>query len=238
MEFSQSRTADKKTSSIKRIYLSWAKSFGWVKMLCPRQACLNGFRMEAWQKWPTPTRYPAMVVVNALLNSWYQIYFKNILFFRKCFLFLYSWTWGRLYFVPFCWFCCFYSSRSRHSLVLMLLFITVLPCFHSDIIISYCSQFFFNSSVWSSDNKHQLLYYCRFTIDTLCNQKEMHYATDSIAHTTAFVTPIGEQWIEDRNVLFNDTLNTFYLWLYGIRYMVKDHSDRKPATATWATLSD
>ena len=25
--------------------------------------------------------------------------------------------------------------------------------------------------------------------------------------------------------LFNVTLNTFYLQLYGIRYMVKDHSD-------------
>ena len=25
--------------------------------------------------------------------------------------------------------------------------------------------------------------------------------------------------------LFNDTLNTFYLWLYGVRHIVKDHSD-------------
>ena len=29
----------------------------------------------------------------------------------------------------------------------------------------------------------------------------------------------------ERNVLFNDTLNTFYLQLYGVRHMVKDHSD-------------
>ena len=29
------------------------------------------------------------------------------------------------------------------------------------------------------------------------------------------------------NVLFNDTLNIFYLWLYGIRHMVNDHSDRE-----------
>ena len=39
----------------------------------------------------------------------------------------------------------------------------------------------------------------------------------------------------ERNVLFTDTLNTFYLWLYGVRHMVKDHSDSekgKPATAT------
>ena len=35
-------------------------------------------------------------------------------------------------------------------------------------------------------------------------------------------------------VLFND------LRLYGIRHMVKDHSDseRKPAAGTWATFSD
>ena len=30
---------------------------------------------------------------------------------------------------------------------------------------------------------------------------------------------------EERNVLFNDARNTFYLRLYGIRHMVKDHSD-------------
>ena len=29
------------------------------------------------------------------------------------------------------------------------------------------------------------------------------------------------------NVLFNDALNKFYLRLYGIRHMVKDHSDSK-----------
>ena len=30
---------------------------------------------------------------------------------------------------------------------------------------------------------------------------------------------------KEGNVLFNDTLNTFYLWLYGVGHMVKDHSD-------------
>ena len=29
----------------------------------------------------------------------------------------------------------------------------------------------------------------------------------------------------ERSVLFNDALNTFYLRLYGVRNMVKDHSD-------------
>ena len=29
----------------------------------------------------------------------------------------------------------------------------------------------------------------------------------------------------EREILFNDALNTFYLRLYGVRHMVKDHSD-------------
>ena len=43
---------------------------------------------------------------------------------------------------------------------------------------------------------------------------------------------------KEGNVLFNDALNTFYLRLYGVRHMVKDHSDSAPATATLASLSD
>ena len=31
--------------------------------------------------------------------------------------------------------------------------------------------------------------------------------------------------VRERNVLFNDALNTFYLRLYAVRHMVKDHSD-------------
>ena len=30
---------------------------------------------------------------------------------------------------------------------------------------------------------------------------------------------------KEGNVLFNDILNTFYVWLYGVGYMVKDHLD-------------
>ena len=53
------------------------------------------------------------------------------------------------------------------------------------------------------------------------------------------MTNLTMHWKEGR-VLFNDTLNTFYLRLYGVGHMVKDHSDseRKPAAATWATLSN
>ena len=35
---------------------------------------------------------------------------------------------------------------------------------------------------------------------------------------------------KEGNVLFNDALNTFYLLLYGVRHMVKDHSDRREET--------
>ena len=31
--------------------------------------------------------------------------------------------------------------------------------------------------------------------------------------------------MKEGNVLFNDALNTFYLRLYGVRHVVKDHSD-------------
>ena len=33
------------------------------------------------------------------------------------------------------------------------------------------------------------------------------------------------QHVNERNILFNDALNTFYLRLNGVRHMVKDHSD-------------
>ena len=36
---------------------------------------------------------------------------------------------------------------------------------------------------------------------------------------------LSPEWERERNVLFNDALNTFYLRLYGVRHMVMDHSD-------------
>ena len=50
-------------------------------------------------------------------------------------------------------------------------------------------------------------------------RKEMLYLT---THSTHFIHGYMER---ERNVLFNDALNTFYLRLYGDRHMVKDHSD-------------
>ena len=37
--------------------------------------------------------------------------------------------------------------------------------------------------------------------------------------------PLSHGRERERNVLFEDALNTFYLRLYGVRHMVKDHSD-------------
>ena len=52
-------------------------------------------------------------------------------------------------------------------------------------------------------------------------RKEMFYLT---THSTHFIYGYMEGRKEG-NVLFNDALNTFYLRLYGVRHMVKDHSD-------------
>ena len=72
----------------------------------------------------------------------------------------------------------------------------------------------------------------------------MHHPTHRIAHTTAFVTPVVEHWLEREIVekqrnrmrererefsrkemfLFNSALNT-YLHLFGVRHMVTDHSN-------------
>ena len=53
---------------------------------------------------------------------------------------------------------------------------------------------------------------------------------------TSYYAPLEKEG----NILFNNASNTFYLWLYDVGHMVNDHSDRerKPATATWATLPD
>ena len=51
----------------------------------------------------------------------------------------------------------------------------------------------------------------------------MHHPTDRIAHTTSWIT--GRNVENKGNVLFNDALNTSYLWLYHVRHMVKDHTD-------------
>ena len=47
---------------------------------------------------------------------------------------------------------------------------------------------------------------------------------DHIPLLTLIITGKGRK---EGNVLFNDALNTFYLRLYDVRHMVKDHTDSK-----------
>ena len=56
-------------------------------------------------------------------------------------------------------------------------------------------------------------------------------------HVTFFIIRVSKRQVhqpehhrhgrKEGNVLFNDALNTFYLQLFGIRHMVKDHWDRE-----------
>ena len=68
----------------------------------------------------------------------------------------------------------------------------------------------------------------------LVNWDGMRYDRDIemfyfVMHSTQFIIGYMEE-----NVLFNDALNTFYYRLYGVRRMVKGHSEseRKPADTT------
>ena len=70
---------------------------------------------------------------------------------------------------------------------------------------------------------------------SLEEEKDVHNTSGSsgIASFTTFRNPNDSQMVSvsvhegrrEGNVLFNDALNTFYLRLYGVRHMVKDHSD-------------
>ena len=62
---------------------------------------------------------------------------------------------------------------------------------------------------------------------------------DIVESTVSIVVKI-EGWKKEGNVLFNNALNTFNLWLYGIRLTVKEHGEKNysVATASWDTLSD
>ena len=65
------------------------------------------------------------------------------------------------------------------------------------------------------------------------------YVYMSVCISVCLLVRLRDRWKEG-NVLFNDTLNTFYLRLYGVGHMVKDHYKllhRKPiAAATLVTI--
>ena len=51
------------------------------------------------------------------------------------------------------------------------------------------------------------------------------YAVPHIVNFCGIHMTHDQEGRKEGTVLFNDTLNTFYLRLYGIRHMVEDHSD-------------
>ena len=51
-----------------------------------------------------------------------------------------------------------------------------------------------------------------------------HFSSQPVQRERVPERVLNVQW-KEVNVLFNDTLNTFYLRLYGVRHMVNDHSD-------------
>ena len=56
-------------------------------------------------------------------------------------------------------------------------------------------------------------------------RKEMLYLMTCSIYFIYSYMALEIWWRKEGNVLFNDAINTFYLRLYCVRYMVKDHSD-------------
>ena len=56
----------------------------------------------------------------------------------------------------------------------------------------------------------------------LSNYYDFNLKSQNLLSSIILMSKMRER---ERNVLFNDALNTFYLRFYGVRHMVKDHSD-------------
>ena len=60
----------------------------------------------------------------------------------------------------------------------------------------------------------------------------MHHPIDRIVHTTAFVRPVVEHWLEReiirmrrKEMFYLTMLSTHFIYSYMVSDMVKDHSD-------------
>ena len=62
-----------------------------------------------------------------------------------------------------------------------------------------------------------------------------------LTHVDGYYSRVTKKEDEEIHFLFNDTVNTFYLLLYDVSHLEKDHSGSERGTRcryTWATLSD
>ena len=72
----------------------------------------------------------------------------------------------------------------------------------------------------TSTNMVKRLYHCERSVDG-----QWMFGSISLENLKIFLMPLPNRKKERNCFLFNDALNTFYLRLYGVRHMVKDHSD-------------
>ena len=59
------------------------------------------------------------------------------------------------------------------------------------------------------------------------SEQTMFHCISSIKYIVSSLSLTLNSRRKDGNVLFNDAFNTFYLRLYGVGHMVKDHSDNE-----------
>ena len=64
----------------------------------------------------------------------------------------------------------------------------------------------------------------KLTMMPLTVQSMTTYIHTHVQHAVHCVNMV-QTCTNEEHVLFNDALNTFYLRLYGVKHMVKDHSD-------------
>ena len=77
-----------------------------------------------------------------------------------------------------------------------------------------------------SDNARSILYLYRAVECPSRNVTVVETWTDfKSCNNKNYLNTVYNKGRKEGNVLFNDALNTFYLRLYGVKHMVKDHSD-------------
>ena len=72
---------------------------------------------------------------------------------------------------------------------------------------------------------HGLCYTSCGALAGMRNRSMGHTSETAQTKLVCVILMITKSQRKEGNVLFNDTLNTFYFWLYGIKHMVKDHMD-------------
>ena len=114
---------------------------------------------------------------------------------------------------------------------LFLLVGDIFVCLSSFIFVIVCLElFFFCVFFYSSCCLFVCLLFCLFVLFLVnSNPKGSGYEKLSKAACQAYCqTGFNEmKGRKEGTVLFNDALNTFYLWLYGVRHMLKNHLDRE-----------